>query len=233
MEIRIGERTDPGKVRRTNEDAFYADAGEGLFIVADGLGGHAAGEVASAMAVEEAARFFRDEGRLMEGETLLRACVDAANLKVYRESERSRHLRGMGTTLVIALVREKQMWLAHVGDSRAYLLPGDKLIQVTTDHNLLHEIGYGRRFGQYEPSRILTRAVGTGLAVEADTATLELDRGTALLCTDGLTNMLNREEIERILLETHDPQQASDWLVSAANEKRGLDNITVIVLKRP
>jgi serine/threonine protein phosphatase PrpC len=166
MELEFGVRTDKEKVRAKNEDAYYVDSLKGLFMVADGLGGHQAGEVASSMAVHEAVRFLGTEGITKVSEEFLRASVWSANLKVYMESLKDESLLGMGTTLVIALIREAYLWLAHVGESRAYFISEEGLRQLTNDHALIYELSHRDFFTPYRFSPVLTRAVGTAPSVE-------------------------------------------------------------------
>ena len=226
-------RTDKGRVRSNNEDAFHVDPLEGLFIVADGLGGHRAGEVASRVTVEEIVRFTKDPGiKSLGGEDLLRKAVEAANRKVFVQSSRNPGQMGMGTTVVVALMREDVLWLAHVGDSRAYLKSEKALQQLTMDHTMLYEVGHGDFLEHYTTSGALSRAVGTQLDVEVDTREVRYSGGILLLCTDGLTNMLEKEEIEDILKTSQNPQKACDTLVDSANRKGGIDNITVIVIMK-
>jgi serine/threonine protein phosphatase PrpC len=224
-------RTDQGRVRSNNEDAYYLDPREGLFIVADGLGGHRAGEVASRLAVEEIVYFARKpQGKSLGGEDLLRKAVKEANRKVFAQSSRNPGQMGMGTTLVMAMVKEDVLWLAHVGDSRAYLKSEKTFEQLTKDHTLLYEVGQGDLPEHYTKSGALSRAVGTQRDVEVDTMEISYRDGILLLCTDGLTNMLEKEEIEHILKTSQNPQKLCDTLVDSANRKGGVDNITVIVV---
>ena len=224
-------RTDKGRVRSSNEDAFHVNPLEGLFIVADGLGGHRAGEVASQLAVEEIVRFTKDPGvKTLGAEDLLRKAVEAANRKVFEQSNRNPRQMGMGTTVVVALVKEDVLSLAHVGDSRAYLMSERTLEQLTVDHTMLYKVGRGDILEHYTTSGALSRAVGTQHEVEVDTREVSYRGGILLLCTDGLTNMLEKEEIEQILRSSQNPQKLCDALVDSANRKGGIDNTTVIVI---
>jgi protein phosphatase len=233
MALVVAARTDKGRVRSNNEDAFYIDGAEGLFIVADGLGGHAAGEVASLVAVEEIVRFTGDPVmKSLDGEDLLRKAVEAANKEVFVESRRNPGRKGMGTTVVVAMVRKDVLWLAHVGDSRAYFKPQGTLQQLTDDHTMTNEVGHGHLSAAHLTRGYLSRAVGTQANVEVDTREVAYGGGTLLLCTDGLTNMLAVQEIEHILEIYPDPQESCDILIDSANLKGGIDNITVIVVMK-
>jgi serine/threonine protein phosphatase PrpC len=233
MTIFASTRTDRGRVRSSNEDAFHANPLEGLFIVADGLGGHEAGEVASQLAVEEIVRFTKDSVlKSLGGADLLRKAVDAANRKVFEQSNRTPRHMGMGTTVVVALVKEDVLSLAHVGDSRAYLMSEGTLEQLTVDNTTLYKVVRGELPERYATSGALTRAVGTQYEVEVDTREVSYRGGILLLCTDGLTNMLEKEEIEHILQASQNPQKLCDALVDSANRKGGIDNITVIVIMK-
>jgi protein phosphatase len=233
MALAVSARTDRGRVRSNNEDAFHIDPAQGLFIVADGLGGHMAGEVASRVAVEEIVRFTKDPiMKSPDGEDLLRKAVEAANKEVFEESRRNPGQRGMGTTVVVAMVRKDVLWLAHVGDSRAYLKREGALRQFTEDHTMSNEVGHGHLFASYPAPGYLSRAVGTQANVEVDTREVTYRSGILLLCTDGLTNMLAVQEIEDIIETYPDPQKSCDILVDSANLKGGIDNITVIVVMK-
>lgn len=216
--MRVGAATDVGLVREANEDSFLVLPEVGVVAVADGLGGHAAGEVASALAVDALRRGLGGAvpgAREEEVPGLLADAVQAAHAAVVDDADRDPARRGMGTTLVVAHVRRGRAWVAHVGDSRAYLRGGDGLVQLTRDH------GAGG---------MLTQALGLGEVavdvVEVDTA--PGDR--LLLCTDGLTDTTDEAEIAR-LLGDGDPQQACDALVQAALRRGGVDNVTVVVVE--
>lgn len=184
----LGARTDVGKVRGKNEDAHYVDPKGRLFVVADGLGGHPAGEVASEMAVEEIVRFLHEDAE--PGEERLRAAVQSANSKVFEESLRNATRMGMGTTVVVALIRESTLWLAHVGGSHAYLITDAGLAQLTMDHTLFYEVSHGNFWERYRYAGPLLRAVGIESEVEIVTRTIHFRGEGVMLCTDGLTNML-------------------------------------------
>lgn len=230
--------TDKGKTRAGNEDGHYD--GIVVFAVADGMGGHAAGEIASALALEPLRRI--DERTWPTTAQAVRALTDAvreANHDVVAKAASDRNLRGMGTTLTAALVREGRLHVVHVGDSRAYLLrPGEELRQITTDHTLVEQLVREGRIERTEvashPQRsVITRAIGVEPTVQVDALEpLKLEPGDqVLLCSDGLTGPVGDDEITRLLYETRDGREACRRLVAAANREGGPDNITVVLLR--
>lgn len=229
--------SDVGRVRTGNEDSFYA--GETVIAVADGMGGHAGGEIASSRALGPIERL---EGRTYpsaEGASsaLAEAIAEANNL-VLDHGEANPELSGMGTTLTAAMVREGRLHVAHVGDSRAYLLRGGELTQLTSDHTLVEQMVRDGQISRDEaavhPHRsVLTRAIGVERAIEVDTlAPLPLQPGDqVLLCSDGLTGPLSEDELVRALSEHSDGDAAVRTLIDAANAAGGPDNITVVLLR--
>ncbi|MDQ4070760.1 MAG: Stp1/IreP family PP2C-type Ser/Thr phosphatase, partial [Actinomycetota bacterium] len=233
--LRAGAATDVGQVRQINEDRYLAD--ERLFAVADGVGGHQAGEVASQTAVDTLLKTFEEGEQTTEG---LIAAVEAANHAVWQLAQGSREKRGMGTTLTaLALVREngeEQLALANVGDSRTYLLQQGDLIQLTEDHSLVEELVRDGKLSpdeaQTHPQRsIITRALGMEPEIEVDSWEIIPFQGDRiLLCSDGLTNELSDERIASTLRQLADPQEAARDLVRQARAAGGSDNITVVVV---
>ena len=226
----MGAATDVGRVRDGNEDAYLVDDAMGLVAVADGMGGHRAGEVASATALE-ALRAAITGGRP------LREAIEDANDAVYTKSLTDTSLRGMGTTLTAGtLVAGGTLLVGHVGDSRAYLLHDGELRQVTDDHSLVEELVREGRLTADEaavhPQRsIITRALGVDASVEVDVYPVELVPGDRLLlCSDGLTGMVQPDDIAATLRRESDPTRAAHQLVDAANAAGGEDNITVVVV---
>jgi PPM family protein phosphatase len=226
------EKSDTGRQRRANEDHFYARAP--LFVVADGMGGAQAGEVASGLAAETFAAGLPDEGSPQER---LVAQVLEANRRIHELSRADRDRAGMGTTLTAAYVDGDEVALAHVGDSRAYLLREGELTQLTRDHTLVDELVRRGRLTEEEaaehPQRsIITRALGPEPDVEVDTFTQPLrDRDVLLLCSDGLTSMVSEANIADILRKTTSLGDAGRALVKAANDAGGRDNITVVLVR--
>ncbi len=229
-------RSDVGKVRRGNEDALLLR--DSVYAVADGMGGHLAGEVASATALEPIAeldgRIFQDNAAAV---TALRAAVTAANERVSQLARDNPNYRGMGTTLTAALVEGRRLHVAHVGDSRAYLLRDGHFSQLTDDHTLVQHLVDEGQITQEEAARhpqrsVVTRAIGVSDDVDVDSMSLELQPGDQLLlCSDGLTGVVEDEAIARTLMEVEDPDQAVGDLIDLANEAGGPDNITVLLLR--
>jgi serine/threonine protein phosphatase PrpC len=232
-ELRIGSATDVGLVRANNQDRLLV--AEPLFAVADGMGGHAAGEVASATAVDALEAAFSE--RTPEG---LQAAARAANRAVWDHAQTDLELRGMGTTLVaLALVGPpgaEELAVANVGDSRLYLLSQGDLVQVTSDHSLVAELVAEGQIepeeAEYHPQRhVLTRALGVDADVAVDLLTLDLHRGDRyLLCSDGLSREVTDDQVASILRRLADPAEAARELVTQARELGGNDNITVVIV---
>ena len=230
--------TDVGLARSGNEDSHLR--GRTAFAVADGLGGHQGGEVASAMAVEPVAaldgRAFADADQAAEA---LAGAVAEANRAILQRAREERELWGMGTTLTAAAVAaDRLLQLAHVGDSRAYLLRGNELRQLTEDHTVVAEaVTRGlltRAQAAVHPQRgVVTRAVGLDPGLRADTPPpLELEAGDqVLLCSDGLTEAVDEDRIAEVLAGEADGDGACRALIAAANEAGGPDNVTVVLLR--
>ena len=232
MRIAIGAKTDIGLVREGNEDAYLVE--DPLFAVADGMGGHLAGDVASSTAIDVISR--RAHEKDLRDEESLRAVLREANAAIWKRSQGDSALRGMGTTCTLIVLTDSQARLGHVGDSRAYLLRDGELSQLTEDHTLVGRMVREGRLtdeeAQYHPQRsIITRALGVDSEVEVDTLTLDLAEGDRLLiCSDGLTSMVGTDVIGGALADEPDPQKAADRLVQLAIESGGEDNVTVLVL---
>jgi serine/threonine protein phosphatase PrpC len=234
--LRVGEhfeRTDTGRQRRMNEDAFHARAP--LFAVADGMGGAQAGEVASGTAVEVLSAGIPADGGTVEERLAL--AVREANGRIHELSVSDDERAGMGTTLTAAWVGEKEVTLVHVGDSRCYRWREGRLERLTDDHSLVEEMVRQGRLTPEEaaihPQRsIITRALGPEAEVEPDTLTVPA-RGDDLflLCSDGLTSMIGEEEIAEVLGSTGSLEVAGRALVDRANEAGGRDNITVVLFR--
>lgn len=230
--------SDVGQARTGNEDNYYK--GVTVFAVADGMGGHVAGEVASELALEPLVEIDQREwSSASQAEHALSEAVRAANADVVARASADRSLRGMGTTLTAVLVREGRLHLAHVGDSRAYLYrPGEGMSQLTTDHTLVEQLVREGRLSRDEiathPQRsVITRAIGVEDTVEVDTLPpIELKPGDqVLLCSDGLTGPVDDNEIAALLDATDDGEESVRSLVQAANREGGPDNITVVLLR--
>jgi PPM family protein phosphatase len=230
--VEVAHRTDTGRQRNANEDAFYARAP--VFAVADGMGGAQAGEVASRVAAEA----FESAGERDDApERYLSRVVTAANERIHELARSDASRSGMGTTLTAALIRDDEVSLAHVGDSRAYVLRDGELRRLTSDHSLVEELLRQGRLTEAQaeehPQRsIITRALGPEPDVEVDTMTVPARPGDVfVLCSDGLTTMVPEARIARILERSKSLESAVSRLVREANEGGGRDNITVVAFR--
>jgi protein phosphatase len=232
MRLVVGVQTDVGRSRSRNEDAVLVE--DPLFAVADGMGGHRGGDVASSLALETL-KSARGPSSSQDFKQLVGQIRDA-NRRVLERGESDRDLRGMGTTLTAILAEDEKAHVAHVGDSRAYLLREGKLQQLTEDHTLVQRMVREGRLTEAEahvhPQRsVVTRALGVDEDMPIDELTLDLKEGDRfLLCSDGLSSMLDRDAIQAILEEEGEPQRAAERLVEEANRAGGDDNITVVVI---
>ncbi len=226
-------RTDPGKVRENNQDAALVQPGLApLYAVADGMGGHRGGDVASAMAIEG----LTELNNVAPAEATIRACFAVINERIHTRQEAEEPLKGMGTTLTMLWETEDSVLLGHVGDSRAYLYRAGHLYQVSRDHSLVGEL---LRTGviskeaarDYPYRHIITRAVGTDSHLACDTAVMDKRPGDRwLLCSDGLTDSITDEEIQRCVA-IPDMEAGADELMQMALDAGGRDNITVLLLE--
>jgi PPM family protein phosphatase len=227
--MRYAAISDRGRVREANEDAYWA-ADFGV-AVADGMGGHQAGGLASETALEELDKLLPAPPR--RPEKALPKIFDRANKAVLAKA-RELGREGMGTTLTLALIKDHRAWIAHIGDSRAYLLRQGRLSRITKDHSLVADLvrqGHiTEKIAQSHPKRhIITKAVGSQQTIEPDIIALDLQpRDRLILCTDGLSGYVEDDAIAKLAIGT-DPQTACRRLVDAANEAGGLDNVTVVV----
>jgi PPM family protein phosphatase len=269
LTVRSFGLTDPGEVRDTNQDQFliavlrkalqvqrtslpapkfqYSSDQSHLFIVADGMGGHAGGETASALAIDSVDAFILDtfqwfaHFKAKEEDKLLddfQSALGQANARLLAEAKGRPELHGMGTTLTLAYSLNDMLYVAHVGDSRCYLFRNSLLYRLTRDHTLVEEmVRRGalnvEQAAKYQWRHVITNAVGgTSAEVKVEVHRVHLEAGDAvLLCSDGLTNMVPDEEIARILRAEAEPEQACNQLVTQANEQGGKDNITVLVAR--
>ena len=238
MILRTAAGSDVGRRRSANEDHYALAPEVGLFLVADGLGGHVAGQVASEMAAEAALQAVRTlEGANPSLTEKLRVSVTAANREVHETARLRPEYAGMGTTLVALLVDESRAALAHVGDSRAYRVRGSRIRQLTDDHSLVgellrrHEIS--EEAAREHPQRhVLTRAVGVRARVEPDLVELTPEEDDLfVLCSDGLTGHVRDQEIADLAVQHKEPQRLVDALIALANERGGEDNITVVAVR--
>jgi PPM family protein phosphatase len=232
-------RTDVGIVRSGNEDNFLVVPEHAIFVVADGMGGHAAGEVASEMAVRiiaEELRDLRDVAPADAAERMRKAIRDA-NATIFQRTLAEHDKRGMGTTATVMGLLDGSYLIGQVGDSRAYLLRDGALVQLTKDHSYVQEqvdAGYlsPAEARTHPYSNVITRCVGANVDVAPDTYVGAVRRGDIfLLASDGLTGMIDDEELHQILLSGAEPEALATALIDEANRRGGLDNITVIVVR--
>lgn len=238
MRLRSAASTDVGRRRRANEDCFAIVSELGLYLVADGMGGHSAGQVASRLAVESAVAALGDlESATATPTERLRIAVAAANRAIFTTAQEKSELTGMGTTLVALLAGGQRIALAHVGDSRAYLVRGGRIRQLTDDHSLVAELVRRHEISAQDalmhPQRhVLTRALGVRRRVEVDLIEMALAGGDVLvLCSDGLTGPVRDEEIANEVGRSHDLEEVCGRLVDLANSRGGDDNITVVCVR--
>lgn len=240
-------KTDIGLVRKVNEDSFICEKLEGsddsyLYIVADGMGGHNAGEVASSMAVNEVAAYIRENIEALrlgdkEIQDLIRDAILYANDKVYKTSIIKSSCLGMGTTLSMVLIKGGSLYIGHVGDSRVYLIRENEISMLTEDHSLVAEL---IKSGTIKPEEanshpqknVITRALGTEYTLEPDVKQFDMQRGDyILICTDGLSNAVNEEDMVYTVKNSSDLNEACELLVNKAKERGGFDNITVVIIQ--
>lgn len=239
----VGSISDIGKMRENNQDAYYAsrDVSFPLYIVADGMGGHKAGEVASIMArsiIE--GNFLNAKEKLSNEDTIIRLIkksIEEANTKIYLKSLEDEKYKGMGTTITLAYVFENKVYIGHVGDSRAYLVRDKDIFQITEDHSFVNELlktgSITKEEAKNHPKRnMITRAVGSSSIIEMDLIIKEYYKDDILfLCSDGLSNMLKEFEIKDVFIKEEDIQKACETLATMANSRGGFDNITIVAIK--
>ncbi|SHF31916.1 MULTISPECIES: Stp1/IreP family PP2C-type Ser/Thr phosphatase [Caloramator] len=231
-------KTDIGKKRELNEDyvLVFKSPNYSLMIVADGMGGHNGGEVASEIASTTIKEYiFNNFSKTEDKLELVRDAIVYANSVVYKISKENDNLRGMGTTITCCLLLDKRAIIGHVGDSRAYRITDDYIIKVTEDHSFVQQLINKGTITKEEAvnhpqKNLITRAIGVDEYVMVDIVDFELkDNEIILLCTDGLTNYISEEEIKEIVLKEKDPIKT---LIDTANERGGADNISVIVAQK-
>jgi protein phosphatase len=230
MKFSTGSATHTGLVRGNNEDSLLVDGAHQLFAIADGMGGHRGGEVASRTAIE-ALRAAVASGRPVN------EAISRANDAVIERAAGDDELTGMGTTLTAVVIASgRQLLVGHVGDSRAYLLHDGTLRRITDDHSLVEELVRDGRLtpeqAESHPRRsIVTRALGVDPEVEVDLYSIEVDAGDrVVICSDGLTTMVRERDVERLVRSEPDPQRAAEMLVDAANNAGGEDNTSVVII---
>jgi len=238
MTLRAAARTDVGRRRPGNEDCFAVAPELGLYLVADGMGGHSGGRLASQLAAQAAVTALRAlEGATATLTDKLRYAVAAANREIFATAQKKTELAGMGTTLVALLAGGERIALAHVGDSRAYLVRSGRIRQLTDDHSLVAELVRRReispRAAREHPHRhVLTRALGVRRQGEADLAERTPAPGDVfVLCSDGLTTHVGDDEITKVVCDETDLEAVCDRLIELANSRGGEDNITVVLVR--
>lgn len=236
--MRYTAKTDIGRLREANEDAFLAE--DEIFAVADGMGGHRAGEVASSIAIDI---LKKRAGQFEKGDTpqriqkMLKEALDEVNDTIIKRGEARGDYLGMGTTLTAFHVSEKRIFLVHIGDSRAYLIRKGKITQLTQDHTLVADMvrkgEIGEEVARVHPLKnILVRALGTDVKAEVDLLSEEVQPGDRiLLCSDGLSSMLRDEEILSIVNESESLDDACQTLIDATNKNGGEDNTTIVLVE--
>jgi protein phosphatase len=231
--------TDRGRKRPSNEDAFGFSVEAGVYVVCDGMGGAAAGEIASSLAVDEVLRLLKERNQESESElpAAAESAVTAANEAIFSRAQRNHRLSGMGTTLVVMTTQEQHVWILNIGDSRCYLMRSGKLEQLTRDHSLVEEqVRLGRmtpREALQSPLKnVITRALGTQSQVRPDIFELDAEPGDIfLLCSDGLTRELPDNIIENLLNCDLGLEEMAGQLVEAAKRAGGHDNITCMLVR--
>jgi protein phosphatase len=235
-------QTDRGRKRASNEDAFGYSVEHGVFVVCDGMGGAAAGEIASSLAIDEVLRLVTERRESASSDPsatlpgIASAAIESANEAIHSRAQRNLRLSGMGTTLVAILAEESRLWVANIGDSRCYHLHNRTLRQITQDHSLVEEqIRLGRMSraeGSRSPLRnVITRALGTQSSVTPDLIEFHAEPGDLfLLCSDGLTRELTDSKIESLLNSAAPLEEICARLIHAANKEGGHDNITCLLV---
>ncbi|MEN8904713.1 MAG: Stp1/IreP family PP2C-type Ser/Thr phosphatase [Clostridiales bacterium] len=243
--MRFSVRSDTGLIRTVNEDSFFIKSSyenlPDIYIIADGMGGHNAGEIASKTAAEYTGEvLLNTPGAFLEEENLTASIIEAmekANQKVFEMSKAKSENSGMGTTLIAAVVYGKKLYIGHIGDSRVYILKKGIISKITSDHSLVEELlrsgTLTKEEAENHPKKnIITRAIGCSVVIDVDLYEYDIENGDIILmCTDGLTNMVNENQIRDIVQNSKDLGTASENLINKANENGGEDNTTVILFR--
>lgn len=236
--MNFGFVTDIGKLRRQNEDAVFVNEKEPYFlVVADGMGGHNAGEVASSIAIETIKELLSKKTgrRKIDYENKMREAFTLANKKIYDYADENAKLMGMGTTTVTALVSGGKLIVGNVGDSRAYIIKDNDIRQISIDHSYVWQLVLRGEITEQQAKRhpkrnFITRAMGTEKEIEVDIFSEKWEGGVVLICSDGLSNLVENYEMKKIVSEATDLQEAAEKLAGLANERGGSDNITVALM---
>jgi protein phosphatase len=234
----VGLLTDIGNVRKVNEDylGYHEDMEKKIYVVADGMGGHNAGEIASKLAVDTVIEYINSICCMENLEEVLKEAIEFSNKRIYEFSKTNPSLNGMGTTVTACVIKDSVMAAANVGDSRCYILNEQGMHQVTKDHSLVQQLVDNGTITAEEAAihpnkNIITRALGTAPKVDIDTFLLDLkDINKVILCTDGLSNSLTDEEMFEIIVNNNNTS-ACEKLVEISKQRGGRDNITVIIFE--
>lgn len=235
--------TDPGKVRDHNEDSVIIvknHNNEYLLAVADGMGGHRGGEIASSIAISHIGKSFRDLGKLGKKEDAIlwiKNVVSEANVQIYKYTEENPESSGMGTTIVLALLTKDYLLFGNIGDSSGYVLKDSQIHKITNDHTLVNLLLKSGEITEEEAKdhprkNVLMKALGATTNVEMDIFDVETDVDGIFLCSDGLTNMLDNDQISNVLMESLTIEEKVNKLIIKANNRGGTDNISVAYLKK-
>ncbi len=234
--MKVNGLTDIGLVRKRNEDCFLIDTNRNLFVVCDGMGGHLGGDTASRLAIETIKKELIFEG-VAEIPEVLEKAVQSANRIIWETGQSVADLNEMGTTLTAAVIYDNQLWIAHVGDSSLFIVRNNHIIKPTSDHTLAEHMRKDGLISEVDDRyksfhHVLIRALGVDEKVEIDVHQIKVSQGDwILLCTDGLSNMVEQQEIITLLDKENEPQTACQQLLSLALARGGYDNITMILIQ--
>ncbi|MGO1367861.1 MAG: Stp1/IreP family PP2C-type Ser/Thr phosphatase [Senegalia sp. (in: firmicutes)] len=242
--MKYGACTDIGKKRKQNQDSYYINYNDSLpvFVVADGMGGHNGGEIASKITVEVIKNNLEIYlEKVLEGkfhiEKFIRKTLELSNNEIYNTALKNKEYTGMGTTVTMGAILDGKVYIGHIGDSRAYIIRENSIERITEDHSLVAELVKKGTITEEEAinhpqKNLITRALGTDKNPKIDIFEFELiNEDVILLCTDGLTNMIKEEEIKNTINDSKDIQDVCNRLINIANENGGLDNSTAVIIK--
>ena len=241
--INVFSKTDIGRVRKVNQDAVKTEViSDNLAwsVVCDGMGGQAGGDIASNIAVIMISKFLSDNLSELktsdEIKSVIYEAVSSANQAIYLKSEKDKNLKSMGTTVIECVVSMNKLYVAHMGDSRAYLISDDEITQITTDHSMVQEMLDNGKLTieearNHPQKNIITRALGVNPEIKLEYNTLDIQKGNIILsCTDGLTNTVEEQDIYNICKKCNNKEEAVGKLISKGNKNGGNDNITVSLI---
>lgn len=242
--MNYGESTHVGRVRDINQDSYYINYNETLsvFVVADGMGGHNGGEIASKIAIDTIKNNFNDYSNEIAEEKLsvenfIRKTLELSNEEIYKYAMENEAYKGMGTTATMGCIFKDKLFIGNIGDSRAYIIRDNDITQITNDHSLVAELVKNGTITKEEAvnhpqKNVITRALGTDINVKTDIYNFNLEEhDIILLCTDGLTNLVSEIDIMKFINDSEDIQNICDNLINHANDNGGYDNSTVIIIK--